>query len=39
VRAGTPPKRVEKTFDDPQAAQAGVAALVEHAFAPGGDTP
>ena len=39
VRAGTPPKRVEKTFDDPQAANAGVAALVEHAFAPGSDTP
>jgi len=39
VRAGTPPKRVEKTFDDPQAARAGVAALVDHAFTSGGDAP
>jgi hypothetical protein len=39
VRAGTPPKRVEKTFDDTQAARAGVADLVHHAFAPGSQTP
>ena len=39
VRAGTPPKRVEKTFDDPQAARAGVAELVDHAFMSGSDTP
>ena len=32
VRAGTAPKRVEKTFDGVQAARAGVADLVDHAF-------
>ena len=39
VGAGTPPKRVAKTFDDAQAARAGVGALVETAFASGSGTP
>jgi len=39
VRAGTPPRRVEKTFDDPRAARAGVGALVDGAFASAGATP
>ena len=39
VRAGTPPRRVEKTFEGTEAARAGVGELVSTAFAPAGATP
>jgi hypothetical protein len=39
VRAGAPPKRIERTFDGTEEARAGVAELVAGAFTPTGATP
>jgi hypothetical protein len=39
VRAGTPPKRVEKTFEGTEAARAGIGELVSNAFGSAGGTP
>lgn len=39
VRAGTPPRRVEKTFEGTEEARAGVGELVSSAFAAARETP
>jgi len=39
VRAGTPPKRVEKTFEGTEAARAGIGELVSNAFGSAVGTP
>jgi hypothetical protein len=39
VRAGNAPTRVEKTFEGPQAAREGIAALVDGALGAGSASP